>query len=144
MFELPEYVTLARQMVQELSGKRVANGCLGNSPHKFVWYNRTPTEFAALIEGKIVGKAYSRGRWLFIPMEPGYVFVFGECGGKILFHSSAASLPKKYHLALIFEDGAALSAMTQMWGAMELYDKGQELKRQYIVDMRPTPHRSWL
>jgi formamidopyrimidine-DNA glycosylase len=139
MFELPEYVTLARQMVQELSGKRVVAGRLGNSPHKFVWYNRTPAEFAALIEGKIVGKTYSRGRWLFMLMEPGHVFVFGECGGKILFHSSKASLPKKYHLALVFEDGAALSAMTQMWGAMELYDKGQELKRQYIVDMRPTP-----
>ena len=29
--------------------------------------------------------------------------------------------------------------MTQMWGAMELYRKGEELKRQYIADMRTTP-----
>ena len=29
--------------------------------------------------------------------------------------------------------------MTQMWGAMELYAQGEELKRQYIRDMRPTP-----
>jgi formamidopyrimidine-DNA glycosylase len=139
MFELPEYVILARQMVQELAGKRVTAGRLGNSPHKFVWYNRTPDEFASLMNGKIVGEAYSRGRWLFIPMQPGYMFVFGECGGKILVHASAALIPKKYHLALVFEDGSALSAMTQMWGAMELYEQGQELKRQYIVDMRPTP-----
>ena len=29
--------------------------------------------------------------------------------------------------------------MTQMWGAMELYESGQELERQYVKDMRPTP-----
>jgi formamidopyrimidine-DNA glycosylase len=29
--------------------------------------------------------------------------------------------------------------MTQMWGAMELYAQGEELKRQYIRDMRATP-----
>jgi formamidopyrimidine-DNA glycosylase len=29
--------------------------------------------------------------------------------------------------------------MTAMWGAMELYKAGQELERQYIKDMRPTP-----
>ena len=26
-----------------------------------------------------------------------------------------------------------------MWGAMELYAKGQERKREYVRDMRPTP-----
>jgi formamidopyrimidine-DNA glycosylase len=36
-------------------------------------------------------------------------------------------------------DGSALSTMTQMWGAMELYETGQEQNRQYIRGMRPTP-----
>jgi formamidopyrimidine-DNA glycosylase len=48
-------------------------------------------------------------------------------------------LPKKYHLSLRFIDGAALSATTQMWGAMELYERGKELERQYIRGMRTTP-----
>ncbi len=29
--------------------------------------------------------------------------------------------------------------MTAMWGAMELYEAGQELERKYIKGMRPTP-----
>jgi formamidopyrimidine-DNA glycosylase len=65
--------------------------------------------------------------------------VFGECGGKILLHESSSVLPKKYHLSLRFNDGTALSATTQMWGAMELYEKGKELERQYIRGMRTTP-----
>jgi len=139
MFELPEYLTLARQMRETLAGKVVSQGSLGNSPHKFVWYNRTHAEFEELTRSKVVRQAYARGRWLFIPLEPGYVLVFGECGGRILYHPDKASLPKKYHLYLGFQDGSGLTATTQMWGAMELYEQGQERQRQYIRDMRPTP-----
>lgn len=139
MFELPEYMNLARQINQTLSAKTVLGGNLGNSPHKFVWYNRSQDEFARLVQGKTVAEAHVRGRWLFIPLEPGYLLLFGECGGKILFHTPGSKLPKKYHLYLSFMDGSFLTATTQMWGAMELYERGDEQERQYIKGMRPTP-----
>jgi formamidopyrimidine-DNA glycosylase len=139
MFELPEYITLARQINETVAGKTIRTGSLGNSPHKFVWYNRTHEEFAGLTAGKTVGQAHSRGRWLFVPLDPGYVLLFGECGGRLLYHSPEAKLPEKYHLWLTFADGSAFTAMTQMWGAMELYEAGQEAERQYVKGMRPTP-----
>jgi formamidopyrimidine-DNA glycosylase len=139
MFELPEYSVLTRQINDTLQGKVVRKGILGNSPHKFVWYNRTREDFERLTNGKTVGKSNFRGRWMFIPLEPGYLLVFGECGGKILFHQPGSKFPAKYHLSIIFEDGSFLTAMTRMWGAMELYHAGEEQKRQYIKDMRPTP-----
>ena len=139
MFELPELVTLARQSNGILLGKTIQAGTLGNSPHKFVWYNRKPEEFADLVAGKAIGRAYARGRWLFIPLEPGYLLVFGECGGKILFHPVGKQLPAKYHLSLSFEEGSAVTVQTQMWGAMELFETGQEKERKYIKDMRRTP-----
>jgi formamidopyrimidine-DNA glycosylase len=139
MFELPEMVTLARQMNETMPGKTIHEGNLGNSPHKFVWYNRKPEEFNRLTEGKNIGVAYAKGRWLFTPLEPGYVLVLGECGGKILYHSAGMKLPEKYHLYLRFEDNSALTVMTQMWGAMELFESGQEKERKYVKDMRTTP-----
>lgn len=140
MFELPEYVVLASQITETLNKKRIASASLGNSPHKFVWYNVSRDQFSRLMAGKTIGSAYSRGRWMFIPVNPGYLLVFGECGGKILYHGSASEIPKKYHLLVQFIDGSALSAMTQMWGAMELYKKGEELKQnKYIRGMKPTP-----
>ncbi len=139
MFELPEYVTLSRQMNEALAGKTIARGGLGNSPHKFVWYNRTHDEFETLTRGKVVGLARSRGRWLFIPLDPGYVLLFGECGGKVLYLPAGSQPPAKYHLYLAFTDGSALTAATQMWGAYELYEAGQEQERQYVKGMRPTP-----
>ena len=139
MFELPEFLTLSKQFNQILSGKTIQSGSLGNSPHKFVWYNRSHAEFASLVAGKTLGQARAKGRWLFIPVEPGYVLLFGECGGRIAYHAPGVKLPEKYHLWLALEDGAHLTAFTQMWGAMELYEAGQEQERQYIKGMRPTP-----
>ncbi|MCJ7537715.1 MAG: DNA-formamidopyrimidine glycosylase family protein [Anaerolineales bacterium] len=139
MFELPEYTNLARQMNETVRGRTIHSGSLGNSPHKFVWYNRDQDEFASLTQGKTIGKAHAKGRWLFIPLEPGYTLLFGECGGKILFHPAESEVPLKYHLVLTFTDRSFLTATTQMWGAMELYEQGEELRREYVKDMRPTP-----
>ena len=139
MFELPEYTILARQMNETLTGKTVQRGTLGNSPHKFVWYNRKPGEFEKLTCGKRVGAARVRGRWLTLDLDPGYRLLLGECGGRILYHMPGTILPLKYHLLITFTDGSALSVMTTMWGAMELYETGRELERQYLKDMRVTP-----
>lgn len=139
MFELPECITLAAQMTREIRGKRLAGGSLGNSPHKFVWYNRSHEEFARLVEGKEVGAATARGRWIFLPLVPGHVLLLGECGGKLLYHPAGTDGPSKFHLRLVFTDSSSLTVTTQMWGAMELYETGKELEREYVRGMRITP-----
>ncbi|MGD8456637.1 MAG: DNA-formamidopyrimidine glycosylase family protein [Anaerolineales bacterium] len=139
MFELPEMITLAGQMNETLKGKTIQRGQLGNSPHKFVWYNRSHEEFEELTQGKQVGKARVKGRWLFLPLQPGYVLLLGECGGKVLFHTPGSKLPKKYHLYITFEDDSFFTVTTQMWGAMELYEEGEEQHREYVKGMRTTP-----
>jgi len=139
MFELPEYMILSQQINETLKGKVIQKGQLGNSPHKFVWYNRSHDEFEKLTAGKTIGEAHAKGRWLFIPVQPGYVLVLGECGGKVLYHTPGSPVPKKYHLYITFEDGSFFTVTTQMWGAMELYEEGEEQERQYIKDMKVTP-----
>jgi formamidopyrimidine-DNA glycosylase len=139
MFELPEFVTLAAQINAALPGHTVVAGSLGNRPHKFVWYNRSPEEFAELTAGRRIGAARARGKWLFVALEPGYVLLFGECGGKMLLHAPGARPPDAWHLRLDFDDGSILTVTTAMWGAMELHEAGRELDRQYVRGMRPTP-----
>ena len=139
MFELPEYTTIARQMNKVLKGKKIRRGSLGNAPHKFVWYNRKHKDFQKLTKGKSIGEAYAKGRWLFVDLKPGYVLLFGECGGKMLYHEAGANVPKKYHLYLEFKDDAFFTATTQMWGAFELHKKGEERNRKYVKGMKTTP-----
>ena len=142
MFELPEITVLAKQINKTLKGKTIKKGILGNSPHKFVWYNRTHEEFEKLTTSKVIGNATVKGKWMFVEVNPGYVFVLGECGGKVLYHPPGSGLPKKYHLYFGFNDDSLFTITTQMWGAMELYKKGEELSRKYVKDMRTTPVES--
>jgi formamidopyrimidine-DNA glycosylase len=139
MFELPELTTIARQMNEVLAGKTIVEGRLGNSPHKFVWYDRTHDEFASLTQGAVVGRARARGKWLFVDLEPDHVLRLGEWGGRILFHQPPAQEPPKYHLLLNFADGSRLSATTQMWGGVDLCERGHEREGKYVQDMRVTP-----
>lgn len=139
MFELPELVTIAKQMNDAVKGKRIRTGRLGSSPHKFIWYNRSHDEFERLTIGKQVGGSSARGKWLFVPLEPGYVLCLGECGGKVVFSPPGSSVPEKYHLYLGFEDMSFLTATTRMWAAMELHEQGKELQRELIKGMRATP-----
>lgn len=60
-------------------------------------------------------------------------------GGKAFYHSPGAQIPEKHHLRINFEDGAQFTLTTQMWGAIELYPRGEEQNRQYLKDMRLTP-----
>lgn len=87
MFELPEYVTLAGQINETLTGKTIRKGSLGNTPHKFVWYNRSHAEFERLTQGKTVGEARAKGKWLFIYIRLMDNKAVGhpcpECGTKI-------------------------------------------------------------
>jgi formamidopyrimidine-DNA glycosylase len=48
-------------------------------------------------------------------------------------------MPKKYHLCLSFVEGSFFTVTTQMWGAMELYEKGKELSGKYVKGMKTTP-----
>lgn len=139
MFELPELTVIAAQMNDVLPGRTVAAGTLGNSPHKFVWYDRTPEEFAALTVGLRVRPAWVEGKWLFLPLEPGYVLLLGEWGGSIRYHACGEALPAKRHLDLTFTTGAVLSATTQMWGGVHLSEAGHEHDVKYVKDMRLTP-----
>ena len=139
MFELPECVNLARQINEEFEGRRVTRGRLGNSPHKFVWYNRSPEGFQRLSAGKRVGHSSARGRWIFIPLQPECVLLIGECGGRLLYHAPGSDPPERYHLRIDFDDESLMTVTTQMWGAMELHESGSELDREYVKGMRPTP-----
>jgi formamidopyrimidine-DNA glycosylase len=139
MFELPELVVLSRQINETLKGKHIQTGCLGNSPHKFVWHNLSHEAFTGLSSGKVIGETHAKGRWLFTELNPGYILLMGEFGGKLLYHPPGSKPLEKYHLQLTFSDGSMLSAMTQMWGAYELYEAGKDRQREYVKGMRVTP-----
>ncbi len=116
MIELPETATLARQMSETIAGKRVAYADRGDTVHKWVFYDPKDEDLGALMAGKAVGRCWADGKCLYMGLEPGMALMFGEMGGRVLYHAPGATLPPKRHLTVGFEDGSALTASIQGWG----------------------------
>ena len=125
MIELPEVLTIARQMNDEVRGRRIESGKCGIHPHKFAWYNRKPEEYEEILAGKTVGEVTGDGNWLFVPLEPGFVLLFGDMGGWILFHQDESTVPEKYELMLRFEGSSYLTVKIQMWGFIKLVEESE-------------------
>jgi formamidopyrimidine-DNA glycosylase len=139
MIELPEATTIAQQINNNLTGKHIADGSRGNSPHKFAFYNHTPEEYAEIFRGKAIGTASVNGSFILVPIEPEYTLLLG-CGGEhIVYHTSAATLPVKHQLFLHFGDDTYLTVTVQGWGSALLLRQTEVPNHPYIHMNRPTP-----
>jgi formamidopyrimidine-DNA glycosylase len=80
MIELPEALVIARQMSEELRGRRIASAVRGNAPHKFAFYSGSPEEYVAILAGKTLGEATRHGSAILAGVEPDYVLGLGVGG----------------------------------------------------------------
>ena len=132
MIELPEAITIARQITADLCGKRIADGNRGNSPHKFAFYNRPPEEYETILKDKCVGAASANGPLILAAVEPGYTLILGYGGERIVYHRSAEKLPAKRQLYLHFTDDTYLTVTVQGWGCAFLLESEQVPQHQLI------------
>jgi formamidopyrimidine-DNA glycosylase len=106
MPELPEICNLAQQMKAELPGKRISEVEVRQAK----CLNVSIDEFMVLVSGKTVGAITSRGKWIFMNLDPNTTFLLSlGMGGDTLLHKPGESLPQKYQLAFTFDDGSRLS-----------------------------------
>lgn len=61
MIEIPEALTLAKQINQTLKGRQITHVIAAHSPHKFAWYHGDPQGYGSLLEGNIIEHADTCG-----------------------------------------------------------------------------------
>lgn len=125
MIELPEALTIARQMNETIRGKRIGTVLRGNSPHKFAFYTGTPEEYAARMAGQVIGDVGYDGPFIIVPVGDADVLLLGEGGERIIYHPTAATLPKKHQFFAQFEDGTYLTVNVQGWGFIQLWERSK-------------------
>jgi formamidopyrimidine-DNA glycosylase len=116
MLELPEVLTLSRQLDRELRGRIIASAGRGNSPHKFAFFKPSEREITKTLACRKIGAVRGDGKYIYFDLKPKALFSIAEMDGRILFHEKGAGLPAKYQLVVRFEDGAALTATVGLWG----------------------------
>jgi formamidopyrimidine-DNA glycosylase len=116
MLELPEVLTLSRQLDRELRGRTIASAGRGNSPHRFAFFKPSEQEIAKALARRMVAAVRGDGMYIYFDLKPRALFSIAEMDGRILFHEKGADLPAKYQLLVRFTDGAALTATVGLWG----------------------------
>jgi formamidopyrimidine-DNA glycosylase len=133
MIELPEAVVIAGQVREMLKGKVIKTATRGNTPSKFTFYSGTPEYYAATMPGKAIGSVVADGGLIVIDLLEGkncnWHLVLGGGGERIIYHESAATLPKKHQLLLELTDGSFLTVSVQGWGAAQLFAHADACKR---------------
>ncbi len=126
MIEHPEAVTIARQIAETLTGKRIELALRGNTPHKWAFYTRPAEEYAAILKDQTITGAQPSGSLILVPISSGHMLGFGGGGERILYHASEDTVPPKHQLLLHFTDDTFLSVKVQGWGSCRL-DTPEEL-----------------
>ena len=122
MIELPECMTLARQMNASLIGWRIAQAAAGASPHRFAFYTGDPKGYGAALEGRVIQEARSFGGILEVSL--GDIMLMFNDGANLRLHAPNSKLPEKHQLLLVFENGSALSCTVQMYAGISLCPEG--------------------
>jgi len=116
MLELPEVLTLSRQLDRELKGRTIASAGRGNSPHKFAFFKPSEQEISKTLARKKIDAVRGDGKYIYFDLKPRALFSIAEMDGRILFHGKGAELPSRYQLLVTFTDGTALTATVGLWG----------------------------
>jgi formamidopyrimidine-DNA glycosylase len=138
MIEIPEAVTLSRQLAESLEGKRVDRIVAGASPHKFAWYYGDPDTYSDITVGKTFRGARAVGGMVKGAADD-VRFLFSE--GTNLRHLPADSAPpKKHQLLVTFSDGSMLAASVRMYGGIGVFPEGELDNEYYLMACRkPSP-----
>lgn len=138
MIEIPESSTLARQLNETITGKRIASVCAGKSPHKFAFFSCEPEEYPGQMEGQRVDQAESLASWVQISMG-GLALTFND-GTNLRYFGAGEKLPAKHQLLVGFEDGSALACSVQMYGGIRLFRDGENDNFYYqVAKEKPSP-----
>lgn len=125
MLEIPESITLARQLNETVRGKKIIEAKAAHTPHSFAWYAGDPARYSELMEGCVIEESTSIGSM--VEMRLGeYSFVVGD-GTNVRYFATGEKLPERYQTRITLEDGSSLICTVQMYGAMflvrpEIYD----------------------
>ena len=120
MMELPEAITIARQMNDAVVGKRVYRVLPPTKAHKFCWYAGDPAEYDAAVSGSTVESAEGFGIFAEIAFNNGKRLCFNDGVNARLV--SRADAPKNHQLLMEFDDGTALVFTVAMYGGIILHD----------------------
>jgi formamidopyrimidine-DNA glycosylase len=138
MMELPEAMTLKRQINETIRGKRISYAVFCLKKKKFAWYHGDPMDYPKLLEDKCVDEADAFGG--LVEIKAGDARILLSDGVNLRYHGQNDSRPQKHQLLIEFDDSSAMSATVQMYGGLCCFHPGDYDNPYYeIARIKPSP-----
>jgi len=136
MPELPEITVIAKQMDKQLRGKTVA-GVEDSQPKHL---NMPIEEFAEKAKGKILNSVSSRGKWLFMKLEPEcFMLINLGMGAEILSFEVNQKLPENAQFRLTFTDKTGFTIHFWWFGYVHLVPEKDLAKHKLTSQLGISP-----
>ena len=120
MLELPEVITLSKQVNNALSGKTITQVFNATKPHKFTFYNGNPSEYGKLLVGKTILSSEGYGMFVNFNLSDNVIMNIGD-GVSVRYYSAGDEIPANYQLLLTFNDDSFLVFTVVMYGFINVY-----------------------
>ena len=122
MLELPEALVLAGQINERARGRRVVRAEAGGTPHRFAFFQGEPAWYPRILEGGRLEEAQAYGGRVELRLEDSRLDL--SDGVNLRWLAPGARRPDRRQLLLELDDGAALVASVQMYGALLAFPAG--------------------
>ena len=138
MIELPEAITLAKQINESIIGKQISDVISKQSEHKFTWYFGNPDKFREQLINKKIENA--KGFGSFVEISANKMRILYNEGANLRLINDKDLLPKKHQLLIEFSDKTFLIASIQMYGGVGCF-LVNELNNDYykLAKTKPSP-----
>lgn len=123
MIEIPEANIIAKQIKGHLTGRKILHAAANQSPHKFAWYYKDPSEYNDLLKGETIRDADSFAGFIRVKTEKAEL-LFAE-GVNIHCLEQGAKIPPKHQLKLDFADGSSLVCTIRMYSGLWAFPLGK-------------------
>jgi formamidopyrimidine-DNA glycosylase len=138
MLEIPESVTLSKQLAEAFLGKTITETVACQTPHGFAWYNLEPERYPKLLSGKTLTATRALGGLVELVCEDIHV-VFND-GTTPHYLAPESPEPPKHQLLIRFQDGSGFYCTVRMYGGMMLYPHGETDNPYYLgAKEKPSP-----
>lgn len=117
MIELPEAITIGRQVDKTLAGRTITDVHNATHLHKFTFFNGDVALYRDMLMGKRVESAVGKGIFVDICLEDNYFLSIFD-GIHMKYGDLGSKIPDKYQLLLTFDDETFVSFTTSMYGGI--------------------------
>ncbi len=139
MIELPEVVTIARQMRREFAGKRIDAVSIAEDRPRFMFLNEDLCAYEDRLVGRTIVDVSGNGKWIRAVVDSGDVLLIGEMFGRIRYVPSDEATPTKAHGVVTFAGGGRLAVTIQAWGGFQVLTPGELAGHPYAGNLGISP-----